>query len=418
MSSSGISLHTETPIDRATLFTIIVAALGYFVDIFDLLMFSIVRVQSLKDLGIPESGLLSVGITLINTQMAGLLLGGILWGMLGDRLGRKSVLFGSILLYSIANIANGFVHDVTWYAALRFIAGIGLAGELGAGVTLATELLPRKWRGMGTTFIAFIGVLGAAIGVGVAHLTDWRHAYMIGGAIGLALLVLRVNVRESALYGKLLEQTHDVARGNIITFFCRPDLLRRFAAVILVGAPIWGMLGLFITFTPEFAKDFHMAVLPTAGTAVLWCYIANSAGAAFSGLLSQKLQSRKKSVAVSLVLLAVSVVLYVTIPYGDSIRLYYAVCALLGFSTGYWAMFVQMGAEQFGTNVRATAATSAPNFVRGLTIPITMSFHALTPHIGVTRSGVAVMAVLIVLAFGALLTLRETFHDEMDFLEN
>jgi len=285
-------------------------------------------------------------------------------------------------------------------------------------VTLASELLPRKWRGIGTTFIAFIGVLGATVAVFVAKVTDWRTAYIVGGCIGLVLLALRVNVRESALHQKLMNEAPDVARGNILILLRDPKLLRRFVAVILVGSPIWGMIGMFITFTPEFAKAFGMAVLPTAGTAVLFSYIGNSAGAVFSGLLSQKLRSRKKSVAVSLALLAVSVCIYMKLPYNDSLPLYYAVCGLLGFATGYWAMFVQMGAEQFGTNIRATAATSSPNFVRGLTIPITMSFQALTPLLGVAGSGFAVMAALLTVAFAALGTLRETFDAEMDYLEN
>ncbi len=404
-------------IDRATMLTIIVAALGYFVDIFDLLMFSIVRTPSLKNIGIADTDLLNKGILLINCQMAGLLLGGIIWGVLGDRWGRKKVLFGSILLYSLANIANGYAHTVPIYAAMRFIAGIGLAGELGAGVTLASELLPKKWRGLGTTFIAFIGVLGATVAVLVAHLTDWQTAYKIGGGIGLLLLVLRVNVRESTLHQKLMSEAPDVARGNILILLGDPKLLWRFLAVILVGSPIWGIIGLFITFAPEFAKDLGMTVTVTASSAVLYSYIGNSVGAMFSGLLSQKFRSRKKSVGVSLALLVLSVIMYVKNPYHDSLFIFYSVCGLLGFATGYWAMFVQMGAEQFGTNIRATAATSSPNFVRGLTIPITTAFHALTPRLGVAGSGFAVMMTLIAVAFASLTTLRETFDDEMDYLE-
>lgn len=416
MASISKTLKDEN-IDRATLLTIIVAALGYFVDIFDLLMFSIVRTPSLKSIGIADADLLNKGILLINMQMAGLLLGGIIWGVLGDRWGRKKVLFGSILLYSLANIANGYAYSLPVYAIMRFVAGIGLAGELGAGVTLASELLPKKWRGLGTTFIAFIGVLGATLAVLVAKLTDWRTAYIIGGCIGLLLLVLRVNVRESTLHQKLMSEAPDVARGNILILLRDPGLLKRFIAVILVGSPIWGVIGMFITFTPEFAKDLGVTATVTAGTAVLYSYIGNSMGAVFSGLLSQKLRSRKKSVAASLVLLAISVIIYVKIPYHDSLVLYYSVCWLLGFATGYWAMFVQMGAEQFGTNIRATAATSSPNFVRGLTIPITTAFRALTPQFGVAGSGFAVMMGLIAIAFAALTTLRETFDAEMDYLE-
>lgn len=403
----------ESGLGRATIITIIVAALGYFVDIFDLLLFSIVRVESLKDLGLSGDELLSQGVMLLNAQMAGLLIGGVLWGIWGDKFGRLSVLFGSILLYSLANIANYFVHSVEVYAALRFIAGIGLAGELGAGVTLASELLPKKWRGLGTTFIASIGVLGAAVAAVVAEYTDWRTAYLVGGLMGVGLLVLRINVRESVLFQNMKE---GVSKGNIMLFLTRFDCLRRYLAIILVGAPIWGVVSLFITFTPEFAKNLGMSVAPTAGTAVLACYAGLAFGDMLSGVVSQFLGSRRKSVAVSLCMTIMFVGMYLFIPH-DSLVVYYALCFFMGIGIGYWAMFVQMGAEQFGTNIRATAAISIPNMVRASVIPITLSFNALTPAIGVVSAGVTVMAVLLVLAFGALLVLRETFHTDLDYIE-
>ena len=403
-------------IDRAVLFTALVAALGYMVDIFDLLLFSIVRVQSLKDLGLTEEEVLSKGILLINAQMAGLMVGGILWGVLGDKLGRVKVLFGSILLYSVANIINGFVWNVESYAILRFIAGIGLAGELGAGVTLASELLPRHWRGLGTTFIASIGVSGAVLAAVVAEVTDWRTAYVIGGVMGLVLLAMRLNVKESALYKRMADGDDHAPRGNFLMLFSKFDRFKRYICVILVGAPLWGVVGLFITFTPEFAKAFGMSVLPKAGTAVLACYAGLIFGDMISGVLSQVLQSRRKSVAISLAFLTLFIALYVFAPH-ESLPLYYASCFLLGLGAGYWAMFVQMGAEQFGTNIRATAATSIPNMVRGLTVPVTASFHALIPSLGVIHAGVTVVGILIVLAFIALLLLKETFGKDLDYTE-
>ncbi len=404
-------------IDRATLMTILVAALGYFVDVFDLILFTVVRVPSLKELGFTDAELLEKGVFLINVQMAGLLLGGILWGVMGDKIGRKSVLFGSIAMYSLANIANAYVHDIESYAILRFLAGIGLAGELGAGVTLASELLPKTWRGYGTTFISVIGVLGAAAASLVSDLTDWRTAYIIGGVMGLVLLVLRFNVKESGLFHTLTTKTKNVARGDVLLFFKRPDLLRRLILIMLVGAPAWGMVGMFITFTPEFAKDFGMTVLPSAGKAVFYAYIGIAAGGALAGLLSQFFQSRRKAVMIHLALLSLFVAAYITLPYGDNLSLYYFICALMGVGTGYWTICIQMGAEQFGTNIRATAATSVPNFVRGLTIPITLGFRALIPLLGVTGAGTLVMCTLIVLAGLALLWLKETFHADMDYVE-
>ncbi len=409
-------LLKDENIDRATLLTVLVAALGYFVDIFDLLMFSIVRIKSLVSLGVPEAELLSTGVYLLNVQMAGLLVGGILWGIWGDRMGRISVLFGSILLYSIANIANGFVDSVETYAVLRFVAGVGLAGELGAGVTLASELFPRAWRGLGTTFIASIGVSGAVFAAIVAEMTDWRTAYIIGGCMGLALLVLRVNVRESVLYEKMSQKTAGVSRGNFLMLLTNRKLFIKYIAVILVGAPLWGMVGLFITFTPEFAKDFGMTIIPKAGTAVLACYAGLFVGDAFSGLLSQYLRSRRKAVAVFLVLMSISILAYVLAPH-ESLGEYYSLCFLMGIGAGYWAMFVQMGAEQFGTNIRATAATSIPNMVRAFIIPATGAFHFLIPLVGVTMAGVTVLAVMISFAAASLMVLKETFDTDLDYVE-
>ena len=403
-------------IERASLLTVLVAALGYFVDIFDLLLFSIVRVSSLKSLGVPDSEILDTGILLINMQMAGMLIGGILWGIWGDRAGRVSVLFGSILLYSVANIANGFVQDVNHYAILRFIAGLGLAGELGAGVTLASELFPKAWGGLGTTFIAAVGVCGAVFAAVVAELTDWRTAYIIGGCMGLSLLVLRINVRESGLYEKTKQAAQNVSRGNFLKLFTNRKLFIKYISVILIGAPLWGVVGLFVTFTPEFAKDFGMDVIPKAGTAVLACYAGLALGDAFSGLLSQYLRSRRKAVGICLALMAASIALYILAPH-ETLFEYYSLCFLMGIAAGYWAMFVQMGAEQFGTNIRATAATSIPNMVRGFTIPMTASFHFLIPHLGVTMAGVAVLAVMITLAAVSLFFLEETFETDLDYVE-
>lgn len=408
-------IERKLEIDRAVTLTIIVASLGYFVDVFDLLLFSIVRVQSLKDLGVAEANLMPLGIYLINVQMAGLLIGGILWGIWGDKLGRVSVLFGSILMYSLANIANGFVTTVDQYAILRFIAGIGLAGELGAGVTLASELLPRNWRGIGTTFIASIGVAGAVFAVVVAELTDWRTAYIIGGCMGLCLLVLRLQVKESSLFKIMKLKKKEISRGNLLLLL-KPRLLKKYIAVILVGAPLWAVVGLLITFSPEFAKDFGMTDIPKAGTSVMFCYIGLVIGDTFSGLLSQFLRSRKKAVALFLIMTGGFSCLYAWGPH-TSLDVFYTLCLLLGIGVGYWAMFVQMGAEQFGTNIRATAATSIPNMVRGSVIFSTFAFTALKPELGVTNAGLAVVFGLLILAFIALGSLKETFNDDLDYLE-
>ncbi len=402
--------------DKIILLTIIVSALGYFVDIFDLLLFSIVRGQSLRDLGVDETHLLPIGIRLLNTQMAGLLLGGLVWGVLGDKFGRVSVLFGSILLYSVANIGNGFVTSVNQYAVLRFITGIGLAGELGLGVTLASELLPKKIRGLGATFIAFVGILGAVLAATISDVMGWRDAYIIGGVMGLCLLILRINVCESGLYNKMDKDKKQPPRGNLLLFFKKPELLKKYVRVVLIGAPIWASVGIFITFSPEFAKAFGMTVTPNTGTAVLSCYVVQAFAGLLIGYLSQRLASRKKAIFICMLLMLAATLLYVSVR-TNSLLVFYALCAAMGIGGGYWAMFVQMGAEQFGTNIRATATTSIPNVVRGLTIPMTLGFKALIPSLGVAGSGLAVMGTALALAFLSLAYSRETFHADLDYME-
>ena len=250
---------------------VIVAALGYFVDIYDLLLFSIVRVPSLHALQVPDDQLLSKGIYLINMQMAGMLIGGIFWGILGDKKGRLSVLFGSILLYSAANIANGFVTNIDQYALLRFIAGIGLAGELGAGITLVAEVLPKEIRGYGTSLVASVGVLGAVLAYFVADMYDWRIAYFIGGGLGLALLVLRFNVFESGIFKHIKEK--NTSRGNFFMLFTSKKRLLKYLRCIMIGLPIWFVIGILITFSPEFGKAIGLTEPVNAGKAVMFSYI-------------------------------------------------------------------------------------------------------------------------------------------------
>ena len=400
---------------RGAAMAILVAALGYFVDIYDLILFSIVRVSSLRAIGVSEADLLSTGVLLLNMQMGGMLIGGVVWGVLGDKRGRLSVLFGSICLYSVANVLNGFVQDVGTYAALRFVAGVGLAGELGAGVTLVSELMGRESRGYGTTIIATIGICGAVVAALVGDFFDWRTAYFVGGGLGITLLLLRIGVYESGMFEQTRAQAH-VRRGNFASLFATTDRARRYVGVILIGVPIWYAVGVLITFSPEFGRALGMAEEPSAGRAVLFAYVGLAVGDVASGLLSQLWRSRKKVVLLFLVLTVVCVGLYFSVA-PASLTAFYAVCTALGFATGYWAVFVTMASEQFGTNIRATATTSAPNFVRGAVVLLTSAFQAATPALGVIGSGIAVGAVTIVVAFASLAVLDETFAKDLDFVE-
>lgn len=406
---------TQKPIDRTVYLTVLVAALGYFVDIYDLLLFSIVRVASLKDIGIPEDQLLSKGVLLINIQMFGLLVGGLIWGVLGDTKGRLSVLFGSIFMYSAANFANAFVHSIEAYAAWRFIAGVGLAGELGAGITLVAEILPKEKRGLGTTIVASIGILGAVAGGLIGDLTHWRVAYGIGGGLGFALLLLRIGVAESHMFDAI-KHTDTVRKGSLKALISSGQNLFKYLRCILIGVPIWYVIGILITFSPEISKAMNMTAAVKAGHAVMWSYLGLSMGDLASGLLSQYLKSRRRSVFAFLALTVVFCGVYLTLQ-GPTLPFFYFVCALLGFGTGYWAMFVTIAAEQFGTNLRATVATSVPNFVRGSVIPLTSAFELLRPHTGILQSAAIVGTVTLTIAFVSAYKMEETFHKDLNYLE-
>ena len=414
---TGMALHLEEfkGLDRKVYLAVLVAALGYFVDIYDLLLFSIVRVQSLEALGYSGAELLDKGIFLINVQMAGLLVGGVTWGILGDKRGRLSVLFGSIVMYSAANLLNAFVQNVEQYAALRFIAGIGLAGELGAGITLISEILPTRVRGFGTTIVAAVGIMGAVFGAIIGDAFNWRIAYVIGGVMGFLILLLRVGVTESGLFEKTKSEA--VSRGNFFMLFRTRDRAFRFLNCIVIGIPIWFVIGILFTFAPEFGQAMQMSEIPTGGKAVMFGYIGISLGDLTSGLLSQYLRSRKKAVLAFIIITIIGVAAHLSIAH-DSALSFYGTCLVMGLGAGYWAMFVQIAAEQFGTNIRSTVTTSVPNFVRGAVIPLTEGFKYMVPALGVIQSSIVVGGVSFALALASLFALKETFHLELNYNEH
>lgn len=394
---------------------VLVAALGYFVDIYDLLLFSIVRVSSLKDLGIQGDEILNKGIFLINCQMSGLLVGGILWGILGDRKGRLSVLFGSILLYSIANLGNAFVHNIELYALLRFIAGVGLAGELGAGITLAVEVMPQHLRGYGTAIIASIGICGAVAGGLIGDAFHWRTAYIIGGLFGLLLLALRLGVTESNLFLKAKSQS-EVSRGNFLSLFTDRKRFTKYLCVILIGMPLWFVVGILVTFAPEFSGELHLTDVPKAGLAVMFCYAGLAIGDLASGIISQKFKSRKKVIFAYVFVLGLTIVTHLYFPLKNSTG-FYTSCFIMGLFAGYWALFVTVAAEQFGTNLRSTVATTVPNFVRGSVIPLTLLFRSLGISVGLRESALIVGVITVVIGLTALRGLEETYHKDLNYLE-
>jgi putative MFS transporter len=398
---------------RNIIFLVLVASLGYFVDIYDLLTFSIVRKASLLDIGVSPDDVLSKGVFIINVQMFGLLLGGILWGVVGDKLGRIKVLFGSILLYSLANFANAYVHDVNTYAIIRFIAGIGLAGELGAGITLVSETLSKENRGYGTMIVAVIGLFGAAAAVMVAK-HGWQNAYKVGGFLGIALLLLRIGTFESGMF-RNIEQT-SVSKGNFFMLFTNWGRFKKYIYCILIGAPLWYVVGVLVTLSPEFGKALGAKDPLSAADGVLYTYIGIAVGDIFAGILAQITKSRKLTMAVFLVLSVVSVVVYLSSK-GLTAGHFVWLCFFMGCSVGYWATFVTIASEQFGTNIRSTVTTTVPNFVRGSLIPINLGFTALVVHYGMITSGYIMMGILTVIALLSLSQLKETFGKDLNYVE-
>jgi putative MFS transporter len=398
---------------RNVIFLVLVASLGYFVDIYDLLTFSIVRKSSLLDIGVAPDDVLPKGLFIINLQMFGLLLGGILWGVLGDKLGRIKVLFGSILLYSTANFANGFVHDVNTYAIVRFIAGIGLAGELGAGITLVTETLSKEKRGYGTMIVAAVGLFGAAAAVIVSKY-GWRNAYFVGCGLGVVLLLLRLGTYESGMF-KSIEQT-SVVKGNFFMLFNNWARFKKYLYCILIGAPLWYVVGVLVTLSPEFGKALGAKDTLNAGDGVLYTYIGIAVGGIVAGLMSQITKSRKLIMFIFLTLSVISVIVYLSSK-GITSQQFIKICFFMGCSVGYWTIFVTIAAEQFGTNIRSTVATTVPNFVRGSLIPINLAFAAFKNHYGMVTSGYIMMAILTVVALFSLSQLKETFSKDLNYVE-
>lgn len=392
-----------------------VAALGYLVDIYDLILFTVVRIPSLTSLGLSGDELTTVGARLMNWQMIGMLIGGVLWGVVGDKRGRLSVLFGSILMYSLANIANGFVQDIETYAWLRLVAGIGLAGELGAGITLVSELLDAKQRGWATTLIAGIGVCGALLAVTVAEHFEWRDAYMIGGGLGIGLLVLRVGVLESGIFEKV--RATGVSRGNFTMLFTRRKRAFKYFSIVLVGLPIWFAIGILVAFSRELGEDLGHGQSISPATAVFRAYLGLAIGDFAAGFLSQTIKSRKKALFAFAGLNIAAIVLYFTVGRLSPFWLYMAIL-LLGIANGYWAVFATVAAEQFGTNLRATAATTVPNFVRGSVPILTTSFLFLSGQMSKSQAAITVGLVVGVIAILGIFGLEETYGKDLDYIES
>ena len=401
---------------------VIVAALGYFVDIYDLLLFTIVRVPSLQGLNVDITNravVIAASTKVINWQMWGMLIGGIIWGIMGDKKGRLSVLFGSIILYSVANFLTGYVQDVQQYALARFVAGVGLAGELGAGITLVSELLPKNKRGVGTSMVAGIGLFGAVAAYFTYKISgDWRFCYKIGAGLGVLLLFLRISVAESGMF-KNVQQKATIVRGNFFMFFQDAKRFRKYILAILIGLPTWFVIGVLVNLSNQFARDFYGENKIESGRAIMYAYAAIAIGDILVGLISQYFKSRKKALYLFYFFAIISGIYFFSGAIKNDAAMY-AACAALGFSTGFWAIFVTMGAEQFGTNLRATAATTIPNMVRGSLPLINLMFVNWFQNINgwsfVNSAIVTGIIVMVVTLIAAYFT-EETFHKDLNYVE-
>jgi MFS transporter, putative metabolite:H+ symporter len=396
---------------------VIVGALGFFVDVYDLLLFAIIRKPSLESLHLSPEEVLSKGELIISVQMIGLLVGGIIWGIMGDKKGRLSVLFGSIILYSLANIGNGMVQTVPQYTIMRFIAGIGLAGELGASITLVSEMLSKEKRGIAASIIASVGVCGAIAAYFVYQLfLDWRLCYYIGGVMGLFLLLLRANVMESGLFGEVKKA--NVQRGNFLMLFNNKNRFFRYVKGVVIGLPVWYVIGILITFSDKFGKEFGIAGIDP-GKAIMFQYIAIGIGDLSAGLLSNYLKSRKKALFIFLGILSFFILLYFLQSGGrGTTQTMYLLCGGLGFGAGFSILYITMSAEQFGTNLRASTAISIPNVVRGI-LPLIILLHKGLRNLtgdyvtGGWMTGIIILGMAIFAAYHT----EETFGKDMNYLE-
>jgi MFS transporter, putative metabolite:H+ symporter len=401
-------------------FTVIVAALGYFVDIFDIQLFNVIGKKSLGPLGLnltPEQVDYYYDYVLFNYQMAGMLIGGLIWGILGDKLGRKSTLFGSIIIYSLANFANGFVTDTTTYSFLRFMAGLGLAGELGAAITLVSELMHKETRGIGTVIVVAMGALGAVLAAYVSRSSfiTWQMAYFIGGGLGLVLLFLRFRTFESGMFEKM-KNTEGVAKGNFFSFFTDRERFLKYIYCIMLGIPIWYVLGILIKFSPKIAEATEVQGKVSIADTVMYAYIGLSLGDLICGWLSQVFRSRKIVVLGSIITSIVMCSIFL-LTKGMSTSFFYSMSFILGMSIGYWGLFVTIASEQFGTNLRATAASTVPNFVRGGVVPITLAYKSYEIMGETIKGAIIVGAVSLGMALVAILLLKETFGKDLNYFE-
>lgn len=401
--------------NKRLVFSVVVAALGYFVDLYDIVLFGVVRVASLTDIGLTGDELTSKGILLLNLQMMGMLFGGVAWGIIGDKIGRRFALLATIAMYSLANIVNGLVNDIDSYAVLRFVAGVGLAGELGTGITLVSEIMPKQYRGYGTTIISFLGLIGALTASYIGSLFAWRVAYFVGGGMGLVVLVGRFfGLQESDVFSAQKHDSHK--KGDVILILRSKRTLLKYLSVTAIGVPIWYISGIIVTFSPEFSAALSLTRAVTAAETLRWQAIGLAIGSAMTGIISEMIKSRKKVVGACFIGMLVLTLVILKMSGAASV-LFLSAIFVIGLGQGYWTVFITMAAEQFGTNIRATVTTSVPNFVRAMVVPMTLVLSGLRHELGLINSTMIIGGVVFLLAFLSLHSMKETYGTDLHFAE-
>ena len=393
---------------------VLAAGLGFFVDTFDLFLFNVYRIPSLKELGFSGTALTSAGEYLLSVQMLGMMIGGIISGIIADKKGRVTVLFGSIILYSLANILNAFVYDLNSYALIRFIAGVGLAGELGAGITLVGESMSIEKRGYGTILVATLGGLGAVTAGLAGDFLPWRTAFLVAGGLGFLLLLLRVKAMETNIFKASLRQ--EQPRGSFFHLFKSKIRIYKYFACILVGVPIWYSVGLLITLSPELALEHHINYLKL-GLCFILFQVGITTGDLSSGILSQLFRSRKKILIAYMAFAIVGTILhFIQLYQSGSI---YITSLLMGIGCGYLSVFVTSTSEHFGTNLRVSATATVTNFMRGavtILIPLRIwiqEMGSFTLSQSLIFTGIIVWSVALIAVFW----LPETYGRNLDYLE-
>lgn len=402
---------------------ILVASLGYFVDAYDLIIASVVRSSAIVELGLAQVGTpehTKYAQLFEYVQSAGILLGGIIFGVYSDKKGRKKALYYSIAIYSIANILNGLLSASvpfvgTVYCILRFICGFALAAELSIGIVMISETMKAKHRGYGTMIVVSFGILGAVLAAVLFEFIGihWQTLYLIGGIAGVLLLIFRFSVKETNPFLDLENQESE--RGSWVMIFKNRRLLKILFNAILLGFPIYFFISIPIKFATDYGKELGLTIKGTIPIIVF--YIAMSVSDIIANYLCQLFENRKKVLYFYLGLCTISVFLLHFYPPTTPEQYFYLFSPLMGFASGYWALLITFTNEQIGTNIRSTYTTAVPNVVRSLFIPIQLLLTVLQPTFGTSTSVFYIGVLAVILALLGLYSLKETWGKNLKFID-